>query len=81
MQAYADRFSDPFLRRAFSLLEYSVTDIPFILHLAKHAHGSRGDIAWPVGGSLAFARSLEQRYLDLGGEISYRRRASGDRHP
>ncbi len=76
MQAYADRFSDPFLRRAFSLLEYSVTDIPFILHLAKHAHGLRGDIAWPVGGSLAFARSLEQRYLDLGGEISYRRRAS-----
>lgn len=77
MRGYAARFRDPFLRRAFSLLEYSITGIPFILHLAKHAHGSRGDIAWPVGGSLEFARSIEGRYLELGGEISYKRKAVG----
>ena len=30
-----------------------------------------GDAGYPVGGSLAFARNTERRYLDLGGEIQY----------
>ena len=74
MRQFAGRFSDPFLQRAFPLLEYSFPDAPFFLHLVKHAYACRGDIAWPVGGSLQFARSIEQRYRDLGGEIHYKQR-------
>src|SRR5690606_1646088 len=29
------------------------------------------DLGWPAGGSLPFARSIERRYLELGGEIRY----------
>ena len=33
-----------------------------------------GDIQWPVGGAEEFAKSIEVRYLDLGGKILYRSR-------
>ena len=76
MQRFAARLSDPLLRRAFPLLAYSITDMPFImLHLSKRAYGRQGDIAWPVGGSLESARSMERRCLDLGGAVHYRSKA------
>jgi phytoene dehydrogenase-like protein len=31
-----------------------------------------GDIQWPVGGADEFARSIERRYLALGGKVHYR---------
>jgi phytoene dehydrogenase-like protein len=74
MGQFALRFTDPFLKKAFPLLEYSFPDIPLFLHLAKHGYGLKKDIAWPVGGALEFARSIENRYKELGGEILYRQR-------
>lgn len=72
MADFAQRFSDPFLREAFPLLEYSLPDCPFAIHLAKHAAGQKKDIAWPVGASSAFAGSIADYYEALGGEIHYR---------
>ncbi len=66
---FAERFRDPFLRAVFPLVEYSMPEAPFFLHLAKHAYGLEGNLQWPVGGSLEFARSMEKRYLELGGEV------------
>ena len=40
-----------------------------IMDLAQHHVQNAG---WPKGGSLAFARELEKRYLSLGGKIFYR---------
>ncbi len=74
MTRFAARFGDPFLQKAFPLLEYSIPEIPFMLHLAKHAYGYLGDIAWPVGGSMELAGSMEKRYLDMGGEVYYKSR-------
>ncbi len=74
MQHFGERFTDPFLKRAFPLLEYSLPDIPVLLHLVKHAHGLSKAIQWPVGGSVAFARSVEKRYKELGGEVLYRQK-------
>jgi phytoene dehydrogenase-like protein len=74
MQQYAARFSDPFLRQAFPLLVYSLPDAPFFLHLARKANGFNRDVAWPVGGAAQLARSIETRYLALGGEVHYRQR-------
>ncbi len=71
MQDFANRFSDPFLRKAFPLLEYSLPQSPFFLHLIKHAYGYRKSIAWPAGGAMEFAYSIEKRYIELGGKVRY----------
>jgi phytoene dehydrogenase-like protein len=72
MGQFAQKFTDPFLRRAFALLEYSWPDVPFFLHLIKHGYGYNGAIAWPIGASREFAGSMEKRYRDLGGEVQYK---------
>lgn len=74
MSSYARRFTDPLLRRAFPLLEYSMPDSPFMVHLMKHGDGTAGGIAWPAGGAAAFAASIEKRYRELGGEVRHRAR-------
>jgi phytoene dehydrogenase-like protein len=72
MRAYAERFSDSFLRKAFAELIYSNPDAPLFFHLMRHAGGLNGDIQWPVGGAGEFAKSIERRYLALGGKAHYR---------
>jgi phytoene dehydrogenase-like protein len=67
---YAQRFSDPFLRNAFPLLA-DLPDFPMAGVLMILAWMHRKSAGYPVGGSLEFARSIERRYLDLGGEIHY----------
>ena len=74
MRSFAERFSDPFLRKAFALLVYSQPDFPFFFHLLRHAGGLGGDVQWPVGGAAEFAKSIEKRYLALGGKVNYRSR-------
>lgn len=76
MADFARGFSDPFLREAFPLLEYSLPDCPFAVHLAKHAAGHKKDIAWPIGASSAFAGSIADYYDALGGKIHYRSRVT-----
>ncbi len=77
MQQFAQKFSDPFLRQAFALLVYSIPEVSFFFHAARHAHACRDDVQWPAGGSLEFARSIEKRYRELGGEIFYRQKVAG----
>ncbi len=72
MRTFAERFSDPFLRKAFAQLVYSNPDGPLFFHVMRHVGGLNGDIQWPVGGSNEFAKSIERRYLDLGGKVHYR---------
>jgi len=72
MRQFAERFSDPFLRKAFPLLVYSAPDVPMFLHLTRHAYGMNDVLQWPVGGALELARSIEQRYKSLGGAVHYR---------
>jgi phytoene dehydrogenase-like protein len=74
MQQFAERFSDPFLKRAFPLLVYSAPSVPVAMHLVRHAYGINMALQWPVGGALEFARSIEKRYKDLGGTVHYRSR-------
>ena len=74
MRSFAERFSDPFLRKAFALLVYGLPDAPLFFHFMRHAGGLSGDIKWPVGGAGEFAKSIEERYLALGGNVSYRSR-------
>ncbi|MBN2000658.1 NAD(P)/FAD-dependent oxidoreductase [candidate division KSB1 bacterium] len=74
MRTFAERFSDPFLRKAFAELIYSNPDAPLFFHFMRHVGGKNGDIQWPVGGAAELAQSIEKRYLKLGGEIRYNSR-------
>jgi phytoene dehydrogenase-like protein len=74
MRAFAERFYDPFLRKACALLIYANPDAPLAFHLARHAGGLSGDIQWPVGGAGELAKSIETHYLTLGGKVHYRSR-------
>ena len=76
VDAYAERFTDPFLRRAFALLVYSLSGAPLLIHLARHGLAITGAIKWPVGGAREFATSIERRYVELGGEIHYRQKVT-----
>jgi phytoene dehydrogenase-like protein len=68
---FAQRFRSPLLRKLFPLMFFEMDDFPVFAILytlaGLHAH----QYGYPVGGSLALARSIEQRYQALGGEISY----------
>jgi phytoene dehydrogenase-like protein len=71
MRKFGERFSDPFLKRAFPLLVYSAPELPLFIHLVRHAYGIDDSLQWPVGGALRFALSIERHYKSLGGEIHY----------
>jgi phytoene dehydrogenase-like protein len=74
MEKFGRRFTDPFLRRAFPLLIYSMPEISLMVHLIRHAYGANDAVQWPVGGALRFAVSIEKRYKELHGEIEYNAR-------
>ncbi|NQS88637.1 NAD(P)/FAD-dependent oxidoreductase, partial [Patescibacteria group bacterium] len=69
IQDFAKRFKNPFLREALS---FNLPDFPMIGMLITLAWLHQKTAGYPVGGSLEFARAIEQRYLDLGGEINYK---------
>ena len=71
MRDFGERFSDPFLKKAFALLIYSNPDFPIFFHLLRHAGGLSGDVQWPAGGAGELAKSIEKRYLELGGKAHY----------
>lgn len=68
---FAKKFKNPFLKEAFELLfdgeEYSLLIITMQL-----AYFSIGCAGYPVNGSLAFAKKLEERYYKLGGKIRFK---------
>jgi phytoene dehydrogenase-like protein len=72
LDQFAQRFADPFVRRAFPVIQYDFADIPMLIHLNFVAGCYNKTLGWPVGGSRAFAASIAQRYSDLGGELHYR---------
>jgi len=75
IQEFAARFTDPFLRQSFAAV-FDMPDFPVIALMMTLAWMHMGDAGYPIGGSLEFARGIERRYLDLGGEIHYRSRVS-----
>jgi phytoene dehydrogenase-like protein len=75
---FAKRLKNPFLREAFLQFQvvYRSFELPVLFRQLAIAYGHMKSAGFPVGGSLEFARSIERRYLGLGGNISYRSRVS-----
>jgi phytoene dehydrogenase-like protein len=71
MGGFAKKFKDPFLKRAVAQM-FTWDEAPVMMGMMLLAYMNRGNAGFPVGGSLAFARAIEKRYLDLGGEIHYK---------
>ena len=75
MSAFADTFQDPLLRKAFRNIFFQDPEgfplLPYLFNMAAAHHGNAG---FPQGGSLGLARSVEERYLGLGGRLDYRAR-------
>jgi phytoene dehydrogenase-like protein len=67
---FAARFQDPFLRAAFPIVIFGPAT-PMLFYFFTLSGMSHGDCGVPEGGSLEFARAIEQRYLALGGQIHY----------
>lgn len=67
---FAQRFKDPFLQHAVAQM-FSWEEAPVMMGMMLLAYLHSGNAGFPVGGSLEFARRVEQRYLELGGEIAY----------
>ncbi|MBC9783076.1 NAD(P)/FAD-dependent oxidoreductase [Heliobacterium chlorum] len=77
IESFANRFKSPLLRAAFPFIfqqknpDFMV--LPYLYNLgAMHAKNA----CYPDGGSLELAKSVEQRYKDLGGEILYKKRVT-----
>lgn len=68
--SFAARLKNPFLKEAFSLL-FNGDDRPILIHTIPLAYFDRHGAGYPIGGSLAFARKIEERFLSLGGTIQY----------
>ncbi len=71
LQDYAGRLSDPFLRAALACV-CDLPDFPMASLIMILAWMHRRSAGYPQGGSLEFSRSIERRYLGLGGEVHYR---------
>ena len=74
LKEYGMRFKDPLIREAFPLL--FMPDFPLSFMLMTFAWMHNKAAGYPLGGSLEFSRAIEKRYLDLGGEMSYKTRVS-----
>jgi phytoene dehydrogenase-like protein len=67
---FSQRFKDPFLRETIPMMFYD-KDLTFLVLVSTLAllHNKAG--GFPEGGSLAFAKAIEKRFLDLKGTIHY----------
>jgi len=76
LEQYAGRFSDPFLRRAFPMIQYDFPDMPVLVALMFIAGCHTRYLGWPAGGALEFAQSIARRYGELGGQLHTRARVA-----
>ncbi len=72
---FANRFKDPFLSKAFRTF-FDLPDFPMAYLMITLAWMHKRTAGYPIGGSLEFAKAIEKRYFNLGGEIRYKSRVS-----
>jgi phytoene dehydrogenase-like protein len=76
IKEYAERFSDPFLRKAIPTIQYDISEVPTLVPLLFLSTQSNGDAGWPIGGSNALSGNITKRYLELGGEVAYNKKVA-----
>jgi phytoene dehydrogenase-like protein len=74
MDDFAGRFRNPLLRNVWQVWGFPEFSSIFVLLTMAFLHKKQA--GYIVGGSMAISRAMEKRYLDLGGEISYKSRVA-----
>jgi phytoene dehydrogenase-like protein len=69
--SFAKKFKNPFLRESFELL-YDGDEVNMMILTMPLSVFDQKSAGYPIGGSLEFARRIEERYLELGGKIHYK---------
>lgn len=68
---FAKKLKNPFLRESFELL-YDGNEVNILVITMPLSVFDKKSAGYPVGGSLEFAKKIEQAYLKLGGKIHYK---------
>jgi phytoene dehydrogenase-like protein len=68
---FAKKLKSPFLRESFELL-YDGNEVNILVVTMPLSCFDKKSAGYPVGGSLEFAKKVEQSYLALGGKIHYK---------
>lgn len=76
INAYAKKFSDPFLRKAIPTIQYDIPEVPTLVPLLFLSTQANGDAGWPIGGSTALSGNITKRYLELGGTVEYNKKVA-----
>ncbi|UCD09550.1 MAG: NAD(P)/FAD-dependent oxidoreductase [Dehalococcoidales bacterium] len=67
---YNKRFKNPFIRKVFGIHpEVEYLEVPAVIIFSQLAGMSQNDGGYVIGGALALVSYIQQRYLDLGGEL------------
>jgi phytoene dehydrogenase-like protein len=78
LREFDRRIKDPFCYQVFNnLVHFGGPDVPLLTVLLPLAYAHRRLSGIPQHGWLDFARAIERRFLDLGGEARYRARVTG----
>jgi phytoene dehydrogenase-like protein len=67
---FAEKLRDPFLKEVFMLL-FDGDEMPLLILTMPLAFNDKSGVGYPIGGSLKFAKKIEEKYLRLGGRIRY----------
>jgi phytoene dehydrogenase-like protein len=77
LRDFARRFQSPVLREGLLTFgELFSEDLPAAFVLLSAAWSHKKASGYPVGGGLKFARAIERRFLELGGEVQYKARVT-----
>ncbi len=68
---FAQKFTDPYMRKVFPTIQYDWTETPLFVHLNMIGNCASQNYGVPEGGSLEFSKAIEQRYRKLRGAIHY----------
>lgn len=72
---YAGRCRNPLLSKAFEQMFPLAENSVFFMIMTLSSMHKKGS-GYPIGGSLEFARLIEERYLELGGRVLYKTRVA-----
>ncbi|MFL5764237.1 MAG: phytoene desaturase family protein [Bacteroidia bacterium] len=68
---YARKFKNPFLRESFELL-YDGDEVNMMVLTMPLSVFDKKSAGYPIGGSMEFAKKIEQTYTSLGGTVHYK---------
>lgn len=67
---FAQKFQDPFLKMAFTRILPPESAATGLIGTLGYLHAK--EAGYPIGGSLQFSKSIEKKYIELGGKIDYK---------